>query len=85
MKGATDFDKLCHRIFDAEAHTMDYLSRNTNIRCRTCGFSLSYYYCEERLFLVECEHCHKKALVKARNPKIAAYETFGEAGAVKCV
>ena len=85
MKGATDFDKLCHRIFDAEAHSMDYLSRDTHIRCRICGFSLCAYYCEERLYLVECEHCHKKALVKAGNPKIAAYETFGEEGTVKCV
>lgn len=80
MKGATDFDKLCHRVFDAEAHAMDYLSRNTHIRCRICGTSLCAYYCEDRLFLVECEHCHKKALVKAENSRKAAYSTFGEEG-----
>ena len=72
------FDKLCHRVFDGDGHGTNYLSRDIHIRCRICGFSLGVYYCEDRLFLVECEHCHKKALVKSRNPRSAAYETLGE-------
>ena len=35
------------------------------------------YYCEERLFLIECQGCGIKALVKASNAKNAAYMTIG--------
>ena len=42
-----------------------------------CGRELWAYYCEERLFLVECIECSVKALVEARNPKEAAYMSLG--------
>lgn len=73
-KGATQFDKLCHKVFDANAK--NYRARETGIRCR-CGHELETYYCEEQLYLVECFACETKALVKARSPKEAAYKTFG--------
>lgn len=72
-KGATEFDKLCHKVFDA--NRKDYRVRETGIRCG-CGYELGVYYCEEGLFLVECARCETKALVKARSPKEAAYKTF---------
>lgn len=72
-KGATQFDKLCHRIFDMNCK--DYRARESGLRCR-CGHELEVYYCEERLFLVECAGCETKALVKAGNAREAAYRTF---------
>lgn len=45
------------------------------MKCR-CGHELEAYYCEERLYLVECDQCETKALVKARSPKEAAYRAF---------
>lgn len=76
MKGATDFDKLCHRIFDADSTGKDYLARETGVFCENCGNRVSAYYCEERLFLVECECCEKKVLVKAKNQEDAARKAF---------
>lgn len=72
-KGATEFDKLCHKIFDA--NVKNYRARYCGVRCG-CGHELEVYYCEEQLYLVECEACENKALVKARSPKDAAYKTF---------
>lgn len=72
-KGATEFDKLCHKIFDA--NSKNYRARQTGVNCR-CGYELEYYYCEEQLFLVECGQCETKALVKAKNPREAAYKAF---------
>ena len=34
------------------------------------------YYCEDRLFLAECECCEKTVLVKASNPNEAASKAF---------
>lgn len=73
-KGATDFDKLCHKVFDANAK--NYRARFCGVKCG-CGHSLEVYYCESQLFLVECCRCETKALVRARSPKDAAYKTFG--------
>lgn len=72
-KGATEFDKLCHKIFDA--NVKNYRARYCGVRCG-CGHELEVYYCEEQLYLVECEACESKALIKARSSKEAAYKTF---------
>lgn len=32
-KGATRFDKLCHRLFSANGNGTDYLSRRTGVKC----------------------------------------------------
>lgn len=73
-KGATVFDKLCHKVFDANAK--NYRARSCGVKCG-CGHALEVYYCESQLFLVECWQCETKALVRARSPKDAAYKTFG--------
>lgn len=78
-KGATKFDNLCHQIFSANGNGTDYLGRESGIRCGHCGHELGTYYCESRLYLVECRHCKIKALVEARSPSEAAYRTFGHA------
>lgn len=78
-KGATKFDKLCHRVFSANENGTDYLSRRTGVKCGYCGYELEAYYCESRLYMVECHHCKTKALVMARSPQQAAYMTFGHA------
>lgn len=72
-KGATDFDKLCHKVFDTSRK--NYRARENGVSCR-CGHALEVYYCEEGLFLVECVDCKTKALVMARNSKEAACKTF---------
>lgn len=78
-KGATKFDKLCHKVFAAEGYGADYLSRGTGVQCGSCGHELYAYYCESHLYLVECHVCGTKALVQARSPQGAAYKTFGHA------
>lgn len=77
MSGATEFDKLCHRVFAGKNNGTNYLSRETGVKCGHCGCELKAYYCEECLYLVECTQCDTKALVSANNPKQAAYMTFG--------
>lgn len=79
MKGATNFDKLCHKLFAANSNGTDYLSRGTGVKCGYCGTELEAYYCESRLYLVECHNCKSKALVMVNSPKQAAYKTFGYA------
>ncbi len=76
-KGATAFDKLCHKIFAANGNGTNYMSRGTGVSCGLCGAELEAYYCEEHLYLVECHGCKVKALVMAGSPKDAAYRTFG--------
>lgn len=76
-KGATKFDKLCHKVFGANGNGYDYLGRDAGVSCRRCGGKIQYYYCEERLYLVECPHCSTKALVMARSAEEAACKTFG--------
>ena len=76
-KGATEFDKLCHRVFSANGNGTNYLGRGTRVRCGHCGRELEAYYCEERLYVVECNGCKLKALATARDPREAALETFG--------
>lgn len=76
MDGATRYDKLCHSVFGGKGNGRDFLARDTHIHCGSCGRHLSTYYCEEGLFLVVCEMCEKRALVKAKNPRDAAYKTF---------
>lgn len=78
-KGATRFDKLCHKVFGANGNGYDYLGRGTGVKCRRCGNEIETYYCEERLHFVECYHCKMRALVMAGNPAEAAYKTFGHA------
>ena len=77
MKGATQFDQLCHRVFSANGNGTNYLSRRTGVKCGFCGYELEAYYCESRLYMVECHHCKTKALVMAGNPEEAASKTFG--------
>lgn len=76
-KGATEFDKKCHSIFDAKNDGRDYLARGVNLPCDNCGHELRAYYCESKLYLVECEFCGIKALVKERSPQAAAHTAFG--------
>lgn len=76
MAGATNFDKLCHRIYSASGNGQDYLGRAADAICRNCQFPLHVYYCEERLYLVECKTCETKALVTAGNPREACYKTL---------
>lgn len=76
-KGATEFDKLCHKIFSANGNGYDYYSRKSGVRCSLCGQELETYYCEDRLHMVECYGCKTKALVMAGSPRIAALKTFG--------
>lgn len=77
MKGATKFDQLCHRVFSANGNGTNYLSRRTGVKCGYCGYELEAYYCESRLYMVECLHCKIKALVNAESRTDAAYKTFG--------
>lgn len=78
-KGSTKLDKLCHKVFGANGNGSDYLSRETGVSCGYCGHELGAYYCEDRLYLVECHRCNTKALVMAESPADAAYKTFGHA------
>lgn len=75
-KGAIAFDKICHRIFDAKDNGFDYLARPTGVHCCHCGHELNAYYCEERLYIVKCDACGIFSLVKAENPREAAYKTI---------
>lgn len=78
-KGATRFDKLCHQVFAANGNGTDFRGRETGVKCGYCGHELEAYYCESRLYLVECYHCKVRALVEAGSPAKAAYKTFGHA------
>ena len=78
-KGVTNFDKLCHKVFSAKGNGTDFLSRETGVRCGYCGHELEAYYCESRLYVVECNSCKTMALVMARSREEAAYKTFGHA------
>lgn len=75
-KGGTKFDNFCHAIMGAENDGFDYLARNTGISCGKCGNELKTSYCEERLYMVECDHCGVKCLVEAGNPEQACYKTM---------
>lgn len=77
MKGTSNFDKLCHQVYNADGNGRDYIGKATGVACRLCKSPLYAYYCEERLYLVECKTCEMKALVKAENPQVAAYRAFG--------
>ena len=77
MKGASNFDKLCHQVYNADGNNRDYIGKATGVTCRLCKSPLYAYYCEERLYLVECKTCKMKALVMAENPQAAAYRAFG--------
>ena len=70
-KGATIFDKLCHTIYGAEVPKW-----KQGISCGKCGHELTAYYCESRLYVVECDHCGVKCLVVAKNPEQACYKTM---------
>ncbi len=73
-KGANEFDKICHMIYDeASSHGVDAVLKKRGIRCSNCGGILETYYCEERLYVVRCEHCRTITLVKAPSPLDAAY------------
>ena len=72
-KGATYFDKLCHKFYD-EAKPKGYDSK---CFCRYCGSKIEVCYCEERLFFVRCTGCENLALIKAGNPIQAAVRTLG--------
>lgn len=76
MKGATAFDKLWRRVFDGENDGTNYLARETDVCCGRCGHKLRWYYCEERLYLIECAVCGTKALTKATNMAFAAHKTL---------
>ena len=71
-KGATYLDKLCHKFYD---HPKGH-GEKTDYVCRLCGGPLETYYCEERLYLVQCTDCETFALVKTANPEDAARVTL---------
>ena len=71
-KGATYLDKLCHKFYD---HPKGH-GEKTDYVCRLCGGPLETYYCEERLYLVQCTDCGTLALVKTANPEDAARVTL---------
>lgn len=75
--GATKFDKLCHKVFNARDNGVDFLSRETGVSCGHCGNKLVAYYCESRLYMVQCRHCKIRAVVMANSRKEAAEKTFG--------
>lgn len=75
-KGNTKFDNFCHTIMGAENDGFDYLARSRKISCGKCGHELKTYYCEERLYMVECENCGVKCLVEAGSPVQACYKTM---------
>lgn len=81
-KGATRFDKLCHAVFDAKSG-YEYKSTGVKLPCDNCGAELKAYYCEEQLYLVDCERCGIKALVKSYSPQAAAHIAFGRKAAIK--
>lgn len=37
-------------------------------RCAKCGEELGVYYCEDRLYAIECPFCSIVSLVKAHSP-----------------
>ena len=76
--GATKFDNLCHKFFGARDNGVDFLSRETGVKYRHCGNELVAYYCESRLYMVQCRHCKIRALVMARSRTEAACKTFGD-------
>lgn len=75
--GATKFDNMCHKVFAAKDNGWDFLSRPTGVSCGHCGNELVAYYCESRLYMVQCRHCKIRAVVMAKSSKDAAYQTFG--------
>ena len=77
--GTTKFDNMVHQIFRAHGNGTDFLSRETGIKCGHCGCELNAYYCESRLYFVECHRCKIKALVEAGSPLEATYKTFAHA------
>lgn len=74
--GNAKFDSLCHTIFRADGGGIDYKEGKNGISCGKCGHELKTYYCEERLYVVECEHCGVKCLVQAGSPAQACYKTM---------
>lgn len=78
-KGNTLFDRVCHTVndvFKSKNNGHDYLARKSKISCGKCGHELKTYYCEEQLYVVECENCGVKCLVEARSPEQACYKTM---------
>ena len=71
-KGATHFDKLCHKIYD-EPKGCGF---QVDGECIRCGGPLLDYYCEERLHLIVCKKCGTLALTKACAPQVAANLTL---------
>lgn len=71
------FDKLCHKVFSARDNGVDFLSRGTGVKCGRCGHELVAYYCESRLYMVQCRHCAIKSLVMAKDRKEAAEKICG--------
>lgn len=75
-KGAIKFDSLCHTVFQANGSGCDYYKHRTGISCGKCGHKLETTYCEERLYMLECERCGVKCLVQAGSPAQACYKTM---------
>lgn len=75
--GVTTFDNLCHKVFATRDNSVDFLSRGTGVKCGHCGNELVAYYCESRLYMVQCRRCKTRALVMANSRKKAAEKTFG--------
>lgn len=40
MKGALNFDELCHQVFDGKNDGTNYLAWETDICCGRCGHKL---------------------------------------------
>ena len=81
QKGATQFDKSCHALFDHPFKPSKYTE--TGQQCKICNGPLHALYCEEQLYMVKCARCGTVALVKANNPQMAARLTLASRGEIK--
>ena len=70
------------RVFQEAFHVpVNYqpFRRNDKIlaRCAKCGEELGVYYCEDRLYAIECPFCSVISMVKADSP-LHALQAVGD-------
>ena len=71
-------DQVFQEAFYAPVNYQPF-RRNDKIlaRCAKCGEELGVYYCEDRLYAIECPFCSIVSLVKAESP-FRALQAVGE-------